>query len=190
MDQPDLFERGTLLPEGLSYGAELIDTREEEELLSGLAALPFAPFEFHGYLGKRRVVSFGWRYGFDGSGLSGAEPIPDFLLPLRDRAAQFAGIHAQALEHALVTEYQPGAGIGWHRDRSVFGRTIGISLHSACPLRFRRRTKEGWERRTLIAEPRSIYVLSGPSRAEWEHSIAPVERLRYSVTFRTLRDRR
>ena len=185
-DQLSLFESGSALPEGLRYAPDLLTEAEEAELVARASALPFAPFAFRGYFGKRRVASFGWRYGFDGSGLMRAEPIPDFLLPLRRRAASVAGLDADALEHVLVTEYRPGAGIGWHKDRPVFGDTIGISLASACPLRFRRRHGQGWERRTLIADARSAYVLSGPARHEWEHSIAPVDRLRFSVTFRTL----
>lgn len=186
MDQLSLFERNSTLPAGLRYAPGQLAEEEETDLLGHVAALPFAPFAFRGYLGKRRVVSFGWRYGFDGSGLMRAEPIPEFLLPLRSRAARFAGLDAAALEHVLITEYSPGAGIGWHKDRPVFGETIGISLASACPLRFRRRHKQGWERTTLLAEARSAYLLEGPVRHEWEHSIAPVEQLRYSVTFRTL----
>jgi alkylated DNA repair dioxygenase AlkB len=132
------------------------------------------------------VRSFGWRYAFDGSGLHRDEPIPESFLPLRERAACFAGIDATALEHVLVTEYAPGAGIGWHRDRSVFGETIGISLLAGCRLRFRRRIGGTWQRAELFAEPRSIYLLRGPARSEWEHSIPAVERLRYSITLRTL----
>lgn len=185
-DQLSLFESDSVLPDGLRYAPDLLTEAEEGALVAHASALPFVPFAFRGYFGKRRVVSFGWRYGFDGSGLMRAEPIPDFLLPLRRRAASVAGLDADALEHVLVTEYRPGAGIGWHKDRPVFGETIGISLASACPLRFRRRHGRGWERRILIADARSAYVLSGPARHEWEHSIAPVDRLRFSVTFRTL----
>jgi len=184
--QPDLFAPASGLPDGLQYREELIGAAEEAALVQHIAALPFAPFRFHGFEGKRRTVSFGWHYAFDGRGLHDAEPIPEFLLPLRERAAAFAGLDAPALEHVLVIEYGIGAGIGWHRDRSVFGDTIGVSLLSACPLRFRRRSAAGWERRSLMVEPRSVYLLRGPARSEWEHSIVPVSRLRYSVTFRTL----
>jgi alkylated DNA repair dioxygenase AlkB len=186
MDQLSLFDLRSGLPEGLKYRPELFEPATEHALVQRIQELPFAPFEFHGFLGKRRIVSFGWRYGFDGSGLARVEPIPDFLLPLRDWAADFAGFEAEEIEHALVTEYQPGAGIGWHKDRSVFGKTIGISLVSACRLRFRRKAADKWQRSTLLAEPRSAYLLDGPSRSEWEHGIAAVDQLRYSVTFRTL----
>ena len=39
---------------------------------------------------------------------------------------------------------------------------------------------------SLIVEPRSAYLLRGPSRTEWEHSIPAVDALRYSITFRSL----
>lgn len=189
-DQLPLFEEGTSRPQGLDYRPEFLSLQEEQALAAELGALPFRPFEFHGFLGKRRTVSFGWHYAFDGSGLAEADPIPAFLLPLRERAAEFAGIPADTLAHALVTEYAPGAGIGWHRDRSVFGRTVGVSLLSDCRLRFRRRDRSGWQRASLMAEARSIYLLNGASRTDWEHSIAPVDRLRYSITLRTFADAR
>jgi alkylated DNA repair dioxygenase AlkB len=174
-------------PAGLVYRSEWLAADEEAALVETLAALEFRPFEFQGFLGKRRTVSFGWSYRFDGSGLARAEPMPDWLLPLRARAAEFAGLDAVAFEHALLIEYGEGAGLGWHRDRPVFGDVVGISLLAAAPLRFRRRRGDKWQRFTLTPEPRSAYLLRGPSRDEWEHSIPPVEALRYSITFRTLR---
>lgn len=185
-EQPGLFADEPAGPPGLLYQRDLLSGDEEAALAAAIAGLELKPFEFHGFLGKRRVVSFGWRYVFDGSGLSEAEPIPAFLLPLRERAARFAGVDPGALVHMLVTEYAPGASIGWHKDRSVFGDTIGVSLLAPCRLRFRRRSGRGWERAALIAAPRSAYLLRGAARALWEHSIPPVESLRYSVTMRTL----
>ena len=187
MDQGDLFGISPPRPEGLTYRPELISSTEEQALVARLESLPFKPFEFQGFLGKRRTVSFGWSYRFDGSGLAPADPFPDWLLPLRDRAAGFAAIPPDAIEHALLIEYGEGAGLGWHRDRPIFGDVIGISLLSPTPLRFRRRQGAKWERFTLSAEPRSAYLLRGPARSEWEHSIPPVEALRYSVTFRTMK---
>jgi alkylated DNA repair dioxygenase AlkB len=175
------------LPEGLRYAADFLSETEEAGLARRLAALPFKPFEFHGFIGKRETISFGWSYRFDGSGLGEAAPIPAWLLPVRARAAAFAGLAPDALEHALLIRYGEGAGLGWHRDRPVFGDVIGISLLSPAPLRFRRRLGAKWQRFTLSAAPRSIYLLAGPARSEWEHSLTPVEALRYSITFRTLK---
>lgn len=174
------------MPAGLAYRAELLSLAEEAALLSRIAGLPFAPFQFHGFEGRRRTVSFGWQYRFDGSGLTQAAPIPDWLLPARAAAAGFAGLEAGALVQALVIEYACGAGIGWHRDRPQFGDVVGLSLASASTLRFRRRAGSGWERFALPVAPRSAYRLSGAVRAEWEHGMLPVEALRYALTFRTL----
>jgi alkylated DNA repair protein (DNA oxidative demethylase) len=174
-------------PEGLGYTDDLISAAEEAALVAHFRALPFAPFEFQGFLGKRRTVSFGMQYRFDGSGLAEAETIPDWLLPLRAKAAAFAGLEPDALVHALLIEYDVGAGLGWHRDRPVFGDVVGVSLLSEAPLRFRRKLGAKWQRHTLRAAPRSAYVLRGAARTEWEHSLAPVAALRYSATFRTLR---
>ena len=130
-----------------------------------LDALPFKPFEFHGFLGKSETISFGLSYRFDGSGLGDAAPIPGWLLPVRARAAPSPALRPDALEHALLVKYGEGAGLGWHRDRPVFGEVIGISLLSPAPLRFRRKQGAKWQRFTLPAEPRSIYLLRGPSRS-------------------------
>ena len=185
--QPDLFEKAPGgAPAGLAYAPGFIDSEEEAELAANISALPFKPFEFHGFTGNRRTVSFGLHYAFDGSGLREAEPIPDWLEPLRMRAAAFASRPPEAFVHALVIEYSPGAGIGWHRDRPVFGDVVGVSLLAPAPLRFRRRSGSKWERFTLTAEPRSAYLLRGEARHEWEHSLPQLETLRYSVTLRTL----
>jgi alkylated DNA repair protein (DNA oxidative demethylase) len=186
-NQPDLFAAPSTLPEGLVYRPEFISAEEEQDLARRIAELPLKPFEFHGFQGNRRTVSFGFQYMFDGSGLRKAEDIPDFLQPVRDRAAGLAGVAADSIQHVLLIEYAPGAGIGWHRDRPVFGDVVGISLLAPARLRFRRKQGEKWERAALIAEPRSAYLLTGPAREQWEHSIPEMDALRYSITFRTLR---
>lgn len=176
------------LPEGFRYRPHLIGTAEEDALLAHVRELPFREFEFHGYKGKRRVVSFGWQYDFSARHLRKADAMPEYLLALRESAAAFAGMEAEEFQHAMITEYSPGAGIGWHRDKGVFGQVVGISLLAACVLRLRRATgAKKWERVNVSAEPRSAYFLSGAARTEWEHSIPQVEALRYSITFRNLR---
>ena len=189
-DQLALFDAAPMaprLPPGLRYEPGVLAAREEAKTIAAIAALDLRPFEFHGFLGARRTASFGWRYDFNGAGLTRADPIPSFLLSLRERAGAFAGTAADRLEHVLVTEYAPGAGIGWHRDRPQFGVVVALSLAGPCRLRFRRKTAVGWERAALTVAPRSAYLLTGPARGTWQHSIPPVEALRYSVTFRTLR---
>jgi len=175
------------MPAGFRYAPDLIDAAEEARLIAAFADLPFKEFEFHGFLGKRRVVSFGLRYDFNGGGLQEAAPIPPFLLPVRERAAAFAGLAPDRLQHVLLTEYRPGAAIGWHRDRQNFGDVIGVSLVSPCTFRMRHKRGGGWERAAMRLAPRSVYLMRGQSRDEWEHSIPAVAELRYSVTFRALR---
>ena len=198
MDQHDLFGAPDVrapqpaddYPDGFRYQAELIGTAEEAELLAHIRELPFRAFEFHGYTGNRRVVSFGWKYDFEKRQLEQASELPDFLLSLRERAAAFADVEPDALQQALVSEYDAGAGIGWHRDKAVFGEVVGVSLLAPCTFRLRRKVGEKWERKNLTAEPRSAYLLSGAARSEWEHSIPAVAELRYSVTFRNLKGER
>jgi alkylated DNA repair dioxygenase AlkB len=183
-DQADLFAAEPALPAGFAYGEDLISPGEEQAMVERFAGLPFQPFDFHGYLGKRRVVSFGWRYDYKGGKLRPSDDLPPFLLPLRDAAAAFAGIPADSLEQVLVTEYAPGAGIGWHRDRPMFEDVIAVSFLSPCTLRFRRKHAAGWERAAQQVRARSGYVLRRAARRIWQHSVPPLDRLRYSVTFR------
>lgn len=186
-DQLTLFE-GSPVPAGFRYRPDVLPASGERELLDLIRLLPFREFEFQGYLGKRRVVSYGWRYDFNEKTLRRADDMPAFLRSLREVAAAFAEVAPEDLQQALVTEYGPGAGIGWHRDKAMFGDVIGISLLSPCVFRLRRKAGKKWERATITAEPRSAYLLRGPARAEWEHSIPPVSELRYSVTFRNFRE--
>ena len=190
--QPSLFPLppSSPLPPGFSYRSEVITPGEERRLLIRFADLPFKEFQFHGFEGKRRVVSFGWRYDFSEHRALPAEPIPDFLLELHPKIQAASGLSLPDLAQVLVTEYAPGAPIGWHKDRPFFDDVMGLSLASACNFRLRKPIDEGkWQRVSLRLEPRSAYLLKGAARREWEHSIPPVESLRSSVTFRNLRSR-
>jgi alkylated DNA repair dioxygenase AlkB len=185
--QADLFGPPLEAPEGFRYQPNLITADEEARLVQELESLPFQPFNFHGHLANRRVVGFGLRYDYDRRGLVEAAPVPDFLLSLRAKVAAFAGTAADAFAQVLINEYRPGAGIGWHVDKPQFGEVAGVSLLAACDFRLRRKTETGWERKTIPVERRSAYLLTGPARTRWEHSIPPVRAHRYSITFRTLR---
>jgi alkylated DNA repair dioxygenase AlkB len=187
--QVGLFGDLQVLPDGFVHQPEFISTGEERALLDEIRTLEFREVRIHGVIARRRVIQYGWNYAFDGARLSEGAPIPGFLLPLRDRAASLASVPAEALAEALITEYQPGAPIGWHRDAPGFGIVIGISLLSACRFRFRKGPERGSARASLTLEPRSAYVLAGPARTAWQHSIPEVDSLRYSITFRTLKKR-
>src|SRR4051794_6077132 len=164
-DQLDLFNAGAArLPEGFKYRADVISPDEERQLIEQIQTLPLKEFEFRGFVGKRRIVSFGWRYDFNERELQKAEDIPAFLVPLRERAAGFAGLASTDFHHVLVTEYSPRSAIGWHRDKPMFDQVVGVSLLSVCRFRFRRRAGDKWERAAIVAQPRSAYLLAGPSR--------------------------
>jgi alkylated DNA repair dioxygenase AlkB len=186
--QNSLFELNErALPPGMRYCEQIISEGQERSLVRFIEALPLRPFEFvGGFKGNRRVMSFGLRYDYDKRALIEAAPIPNALDVVRQAAASFAGQRANELIQALVTEYSPGAGIGWHRDKRMFGDVIGISLLTPCVFRLRLKKSTGWERISVETEPRSAYLLSGASRNVWEHSIPPLKQLRYSITFRTL----
>ena len=154
-----------------------------------LIGVELSPFKFQGWEGKRLTHTFGWRYDFDDRSFAPADPLPDWLLPLRNKAGAFGGIDPGEFVHALVTRYDPGAGIGWHRDRPQFGKVVGVSLGAPAMLRFRRRTETGFQRASLELQPRSAYLLSGKVREQWEHGIAEHGSRRFSITFRTLSER-
>ena len=183
----DLF--GEPLIAGLEYRPDFITTGEERDLIARLSQTELSPFKFHGWLGNRKTRSFGWRYDFEDASFTPAEPIPEWLEPLRDKASSFAGVLPADIHHALFARYDPGAGIGWHKDRDVFDKVVGVSLNSAATLRFRQRSGGGFRRANLEVEPRSAYLLSGEARLEWEHRITPGDDLRFSITFRTLSDK-
>lgn len=174
-------------PEGFIFRPEVMPRDEEMDLAAHIKTLPLKEFEFKGYIGKRRVISYGWHYDFGSYELQKTYEMLEFLMPLRSRAAAFGGLSPTTLVHALITEYRPGTPIGWHRDRPVFGTVIGLSLLSPCTLRFRRKMGTKWERYEQVLDRRSAYMLTGEARENWEHSIPDVDELRYSVTFRTLK---
>ena len=162
---------------------------EEGALLAEIERLDFEEIRMHGVVAKRTARHFGFDYDYERRGLvDEAEPIPDWLLPVRAGAAELAGVAPDELVEALVQRYPAGAQIGWHRDAPMFGTVVGVSLLSACRLRFRRDVHG--ERRSFEVElaPRSGYVLAGEARTAWQHHIPPTKSLRYSITFRTLRN--
>ena len=175
------------LPEGFVFVPEFLSLQEEQSLLEFVRRLDFHYFQMRGVTAKRRVVSFGWHYSFESYKATEADPVPDPLLPVRERAAAVAGIQPATFSEALVTEYRPGAGIGWHRDAPPFGIVAGISLGATCRMRFQ---KGKGEQRVVTAvelTPRSLYLLTGEARTKWEHTIPAVKELRFSLTFRTMR---
>lgn len=174
---------------GLAYREEIISKTEENALLGKLAEEDLSAFRFQGSLGNRKTKSYGWRYDFDDASFSRTEPIPGWLDEVLRKAAAFAGLQSRDFVHVLLARYDPGAGIGWHRDRDVFEQVVGISLAAPAILRFRRRKPNGFDRTSLDVAPRSAYLLSGEARWAWEHRITPGERLRFSVTFRTLSEK-
>ena len=184
--QPDLF--GAPRPAGFSQADGIVTPGDERVLIASIDAAGFSPFRFHGWEGKRLTASFGWRYDFDDATFAPAEPIPAWLMPVRERAAQFAGLDPASLVQALLIRYDAGAGIGWHRDRPVFDHVLGLSLGAAATMRFRRRTDGGFERALARLLPRSIYHLTGEARHRWEHGIAAMPVTRWSITFRSLAD--
>jgi alkylated DNA repair dioxygenase AlkB len=176
-------------PRGLVYRPDLLTAGAETALLDVLERLRFDPIVIRGRAARRTARHYGLDYDYESRTPKPGEPVPDWLLPVRARAAELAEVEPEELVEILVQRYPPGAAIGWHRDAPAFGTVTGISLGSAARLRFQRGKGERrrvWE---LLAEPRSGYLLAGEARTSWEHAIPAATGLRYSITFRTLRRR-
>lgn len=191
--QQELFDRPPLrLPPGMRYGEDFLSRDEEGALLAHIAELPLHEARYKSYTARRRIASFGTQYDYDDQRLLPAPPIADFLLPLRERLAQWAGVAPQAFGNVLVAEYRPGTPLGWHRDVPDYELIAGVSLAATARMRLRRYPPANLRKEdvlTLELAPRSAYVLQGTARWGWQHSIAPTAALRYSITFRTRRSR-
>jgi alkylated DNA repair dioxygenase AlkB len=184
---PELFDKTAgLMPVGFRYEEDIISEADEAALAKFVATLDLKPFEFHGHLGNRRVTSFGLRYDYARRAVEVTEGFPAFVSDLRNKVAKFAGRKVTEFQQGGVNEYPPGAGIGWHKDKPQFGVIVGVSLLAPAMMRFRRAEDTGWIRASQRLEPRSIYILEGEARTAWEHSVPPVDALRYSLTFRTV----
>ncbi|TZG26529.1 alpha-ketoglutarate-dependent dioxygenase AlkB [Sphingomonas montanisoli] len=183
----DLFDAP--LVAGLATRPEIISAEEEASLIGKIDGEGLSPFRFQQWTGKRLTRSFGWSYDFESGRFEPTDPLPEWLEPVKARAAAFAGLAPDQLVQALLIRYDPGAGIGWHKDRPVFEHVVGISLGNAATLRLRQRTASGFARVKADFAPRSIYHLAGEVRHQWEHSIVPMELPRWSITFRSLSDR-
>jgi alkylated DNA repair dioxygenase AlkB len=189
--QADLFGDTLDLPQGLVYAREVVTRDEEASLLATIAALPLQEAKYKEYTARRRTVSYGGKFDYTNNVLRPTDPIPELLLPLRDKMARWVGVPAEDFVHGLVSEYRPGTPLGWHRDVPDFEVIVGVSLLATA--RMRLRPYKPGERNlakdviTLELEPRSAYSIQGTARWEWQHSIAATESLRYSITFRTSR---
>jgi alkylated DNA repair dioxygenase AlkB len=177
-------------PQGFSYEADFISPAEEEQLISFIRATPLHTFIFHGFEAKRKVASFGYDYSFEKKDLSAGAAIPDELLFVAQRVAKHLNIPVSEIAEALLTEYPVGAVINWHRDAPPFGIIAGISLGAACKMKLKPHDKNKQTRqaiKNIPLERRSLYIMQGEAREEWQHAIGALREVRYSITLRTLR---
>jgi DNA oxidative demethylase len=178
-----------LYPYGFEYMPDWISQTEEDELLRNIGFLAFNEVRMHGVVAKRQVVHFGWDYGYETWQLKPASPLPPWLIPFRNRVSTLVKREPEAIEQALISRYPSGAGIGWHRDAPMFGPiVVGVSLLGTCRMRFQQTRNGQREVAECLLEPRSAYVLRDAARVSWQHSIPPTKELRYSITFRTVKD--
>jgi len=191
MFQEELFDSQWHGPEGFVYRPAFIAHREEMALLQAIENLPLQEAQYKQFTAKRRTLSYGAQYDFGNNTLSAAPPLPEFLMPLREKVAQWVGVPAHCFAHALLSEYRPGTSLGWHRDVPNFELIVGVSLRSACRMRLRPYHPGGPNRREDVIvfelQPRSAYQIRDTARWSWQHSIVATAQQRYSITFRTAR---
>ena len=190
MAQRQLFGIPQQLPAGMLYQTEFISPHEEAELIAIIRTLPLEEAKYREFTAKRRIVTYGGTYDFSAHELHPAGPIPEFLHPLRQRIAHWAGVDASKFTHSLIAEYGTGTQLGWHRDVPDFEVVAGVSLASAARMRMRPYPPKKGRNPDAISvqlEARSAYILRGEARWNWQHSIPTTKALRYSITFRTLR---
>jgi alkylated DNA repair dioxygenase AlkB len=214
---PDLAPPGPAaqkLPPGFGYWRDFLTLEEERRLLAEIATLELRPSQYHEYTALRKTASFSLRGGpvpvvsfsgplaerrlgsREGVAFEAKPSAPAGLRWLAEKVARHVGRDPRDFPHALVTEYPPGAPIGWHRDAPPFAAIYGVSLASDCTFRLRPhvaaedKSAAAADARSavvkLTAERRSLYAMTGPSRSSWQHSIPPVKQLRHSITLRTL----
>ncbi|MGH6610938.1 MAG: alpha-ketoglutarate-dependent dioxygenase AlkB [Burkholderiaceae bacterium] len=193
MASADLFGTSTTapaLPRGLRYVDDFLSAEEEQQLIDHVSRVPMHEAQHYQYTAKRRIANFGKGYDFDQRTLHEAPPLPDFLIELRQKVADLLSIAAEDFEQALINEYRPATPLGWHRDALNFELVAGVSLASACRMRFRPYPpQKGRDPRTFVldVQPRSLYVMQDDARWRWQHSVSPTREQRWSITFRTLR---
>lgn len=192
VEQQTLFSPATgkaVLPHGLTLQTDFITEAEESTLLFAMTELEFHEIRIHGQIAKRTAKHFGYGYDFEKRDLIPGEPLPQQFQWLAERCAKLARVASHELVEVLFQHYPPGAPIGWHRDADPFGLIIGVSLRSTCRMRFQRGAGAARETAEIDLVPRSAYILAGAARDVWQHSIPPTKDHRYSITFRTLRQR-
>ena len=185
-----LFPIETFLPDGFSYSENFITLEEEDELIREIAEIELHGLLFQGFEAKRKVASFGYDWSFEKRALSKGKDIPPVFDSLLNKVAAKLYKAKDDFAELLVTEYPVGSVINWHRDAPPFDIIAGISLQSDCIFRLRPHEKIKQNRKSIISLPvkrRSLYIMEGIARTEWQHSIAPVKEVRYSITLRTLK---
>jgi alkylated DNA repair dioxygenase AlkB len=191
--QQSLFPPAATLPaDGLHYREGFITPDEEQALLARIATLPFENAKYQQYTARRRIVSFGYAYDYSRHERLPAAPLPQWLTPFVERAAELIGVGAEEFSQALIAEYAPGTPLGWHRDVPDYEHVVGLSLLAPGRLRFRRYPWRPAERDQIFSlepAPRSAYALTGDARWRWQHSVPPATERRISITLRTLRAR-
>lgn len=192
MKQLDLLPKENNIPSGLQYIANFISRAQEDYLLERI--------DQQNWLSEisRRVQHYGYKYDYTSNIIDkniNLGDIPDWLSLLSKRL--FAEeIFKRAPDQIIINEYLPGQGIRPHTDCiPCFEETIcSLSLLSPCLMELAKNE----EKTSIYLENRSLLILSGPARFQWEHGISNrkydiingekiLRNRRVSITFRKIK---
>lgn len=177
---------------GFTLVPDFINETEERQLLANLEE---GPWETDW---RRRIQQYGLGYaGEHGRKASWIRDFPDWLNALAKRVEPFFD---RFPENTVINEYIPPLGIGPHRDYLTFGPTVAcVSLGSDIVMDFIHPERE--LRVPVFVPVRSLWVITGEARYQWQHSIATrltdmvhgerkARGRRVSITFRIAKDER
>jgi len=130
---------------------------------------------------RRRVQHYGYRYDYKNGSLASSSYLGD----LPDWAGRIAkrllddGLTTKVPDQVIINEYEPGQGITSHVDCvPCFGKTIiSLSLGSSCVMDFTHSQIK--QKASILLLPRSLVVMQGAARYEWQHSIAARKKDKY-----------
>lgn len=179
---------------GLRYIPDYITEFQHDWLLDQIDKQQWGSFS------KRRVQHYGPKYDYETGKLKcDAHPndLPEWLKRLSHKLYT-DGHTPEVPNQVLVSEYQPGQGIGGHIDREPWFKDtiIALSLGSSCIMEFTNQCDRTKKVSVWLAI-RSIAVLREAARYTWLHGIPArksdvwdgrkyTRQRRISLTFRTV----
>uniref|UniRef100_K3WLA9 Fe2OG dioxygenase domain-containing protein n=1 Tax=Globisporangium ultimum (strain ATCC 200006 / CBS 805.95 / DAOM BR144) TaxID=431595 RepID=K3WLA9_GLOUD len=190
-----LEDPSTRIP-GLIILPEFISKEDEVSLLEMLERDDGAHWK--NTVKARQVQHFGYEFSYETRCCDANQPLEPMPPAMDKLTKQIPASIMDTPDQITVNEYKPGQGIAAHIDtHSAFTNAIAsLSLENEIVMEFRH--PDG-RMESVLCQPRSLLVMTGPSRYEWTHAIPPrmfdvidgekVDRKRrVSITFRKIQE--